>query len=206
MFHDPLLHLGARLFAGQRAGLNFRPDGLALLGELLGKGCLLRRRIGTNPGTEPGTGAKLHASVLSTLEGTKLPHATGHHHLPATGPGKASAAADVHRTAHRSPALHGAALQGAALQGPALQGPALQRPTLQRPTLQAAELSHLLRTRHCEAAHVEALDLARLETGDLVDSGEAIEPAAGLCVRRHRHRSECHGETKELDGAHLRLL
>ena len=164
MFHDPLLHLGAPLFAGQRAGLNFRPDGLALLGELLGKGCLFRRRIGTSASAEPGTGAKLHASVLSTLEGTKLPHATGHHHLPATGPGKAGSAADAHRTAHR-----GAALQGATLQGPTLQSPTLQGPTLQGATLQAADLTHPLRARHRQAAHLEALDLARLEAGNVVD-------------------------------------
>lgn len=145
MFRDPLLQLGARLLAGQRSGLDLRPGGLTLLGELPGKGRMLRRRIGTDPGPEAGAGAKLHPGTLSALEGPKLSHAAGGHHLPTTGSGEPGSAADADRTAHRHSTLHGS-------------------------TLQAAELTHLLRTRHRKAAHVEALDLARLEAGDVVDS------------------------------------
>ncbi len=191
MFRDPLLHLGARLLAGQRTSLDLRPGGLAHLDELPGEGCLFGRRVGTSAGTEPGTGAKLHPDTLSALEGAKLSHAAGRHHLPTTEPNEAVSAAHAHRTARCNTVLQGPSLQGAALQ---------------RPALQATELTQLLRTRQRQAAHMEALDLARLETGNVVDSGETIEPAAGLCVGRHRYRSECHGETKELDGAHLRLL
>ena len=145
MFRDPLLQLGARLLAGQRSGLDLRPGGLTLLGELPGKGRMLRRRIGTDPGPEAGAGAKLHPGTLSALEGPKLSHAAGGHHLPTTGSGEPGSAADADRTAHRHSTLHGS-------------------------TLQAAELTHLLRTRHRKAVHVEALDLARLETGNVVDS------------------------------------
>ncbi len=145
MFRDPLLQLGARLLAGQRSGLDLRPGGLTLLGELPGKGRMLRRRIGTDPGPEAGAGAKLHPGTLSALEGPKLSHAAGGHHLPTTGSGEPGSAADADRTAHRHSTLHGS-------------------------TLQAAELTHLLRTRHRKAVHVEALDLARLEAGDVVDS------------------------------------
>ena len=145
MFRDPLLQLGARLLAGQRSGLDLRPGGLTLLGELPGKGRMLRRRIGTDPGPEAGAGAKLHPGTLSALEGPKLSNAAGGHHLPTTGSGEPGSAADADRTAHRHSTLHGS-------------------------TLQAAELTHLLRTRHRKAVHVEALDLARLEAGDVVDS------------------------------------
>ena len=150
MFRDPLLQLGARLLAGQRSGLDLRPGGLTLLGELPGKGRMLRRRIGTDPGPEAGAGAKLHPGTLSALEGPKLSHAAGGHHLPTTGSGEPGSAADADRTAHRHSTLHSTTLHGT--------------------TLLAAELTHLLRTRHRKAAHVEALDLARLETGNVVDS------------------------------------
>ena len=155
MFRDPLLQLGARLLAGQRSGLDLRPGGLTLLGELPGKGRMLRRRIGTDPGPEAGAGAKLHPGTLSALEGPKLSHAAGGHHLPTTGSGEPGSAADADRTAHRHSTLHSTTLHGTTLHGT---------------TLLAAELTHLLRTRHRKAVHVEALDLARLEAGDVVDS------------------------------------
>ena len=160
MFRGPLLHLDAGLFAGQRASLDLRPGGLAQLGELLGEGGLFRRRVGTGAGTESGTGTELHPGTLSTLERAELSRAASRHHLPTAGSGEAGSAADAHRTAHR----------GAALQGPTLQGAALQGTTLQGAALEAAGLTHPLRTRNREAAQLKALDLARLETGNVVDS------------------------------------
>ena len=170
MFRDPLLHLDAGLFPGQRASLDLRPGGLAQLGELLGEGCLFRRRVGTGAGTESGTGTELHPGTLATLESAELPRAASGHHLPTAGSGEAGSAANAHRTAHRGAALQGATLQGTSLQGTTLQGTTLQGAALQGAALQAADLTDPLRTRHREAAQLEALDLARLEAGNVVDS------------------------------------
>ena len=66
--------------------------------------------------------------------------------------------------------------------------------------------AHAASTLTGEAAHLLLmLDALRLTTGEVVDAGERPGLQAILRESWYCGRGQCHGETKDLDGAHLRL-
>jgi hypothetical protein len=66
--------------------------------------------------------------------------------------------------------------------------------------------THATGTLNGETAHLLLVfDALRLTTREVVDAGERPALQATLRESRNCDRGERHGETKELDGAHLRL-
>jgi len=178
MFRGPLLHLGAGLFARQLALEHLGADGLALGAELLGEGPLLRRGVGTKPGTESGTLAGGEASATagheaSSTTGTKSSALAGGEALVRTGTDTgASAGAEA----------------------------------LTRTGGNAAALTHAASPLRGEPAHLLlVLNTLCLAPSKVVDAGECPGLQATLRESWNCDRGQCHGQTKELDGAHLRL-
>lgn len=175
MFHGPLLHLGTCLFTRQLALEHLGAHGLALGAELLDEGLLLRRRVGAEPGVFAGSEA---GAVASGEAGAGTSADTG-----AFAGGKALAGASTE-------ALAGTSGEAATLTNEAT---ALAHP-------------HAASTLSGKVAHLLLmLDTQRLTTGEVVDSRECPGLQATLRKSRYCNRGQRHGETKELDGAHLRL-
>ena len=79
-------------------------------------------------------------------------------------------------------------------------------------TNEATTLADALRHTHTASALtgkaaqlLPVFDALRLTTGEVVDAGERPRLQTTLRESRYCGRGEYHGETKELDGAHLRL-
>ena len=204
MFRGPLLHLGARLFARQLALEHLGANGLALGAELLDEGLLLRRRVGAKlgaiAGSETGTSAGTETSAVASREASTSTGAkTG-----ALACGNARAGTGSHPGASagtEAPARAG---------GEAASGAESLLPS--QAAAEAARLSEALRHAHAagtltgEATHLLlVLDALRLTTGEVVDARERPGLQATLRESGYCDRGQCHGETKELDGAHLRL-
>lgn len=183
MFRGPLLHLGTGLFASQLALYHLGAHGLALGAELLDEGLLLRRRIGAKPGTPAGSEAGAVASgEARACTGTDTGAFAG---------GKALAGAGANT--------------GACASTEALARTGGEAATL---TNEATALAHphAASTLTGKAAHLLLmLDAQRLTTGEVVDPRECPGLQATLRESRYCDRGQRHGETKELDGAHLRL-
>lgn len=210
MFRGPRLHLGARLFARQLALEHLGANGLALGAELLDEGLLLRRRVGAERGAiagrETGTSAGTESSTVASREASTATGAeTGAlacgKALACTGTdtGAGAGTEALARTGSEAATLTKAASGAEAL----LPGQA---------AADGARLSEALRHAHAagtltgEATHLLlVLDALRLTTGEVVDARERPGLQATLRESGYCDRGQCHGETKELDGAHLRL-
>ncbi|MDP1889342.1 MAG: hypothetical protein Q8K55_00505 [Gemmatimonadaceae bacterium] len=202
MFRGPLLHLNTGLVARQLAVEHLGANGLALGAELLGEGLLLRRRVGAKPGAvaggKAGTSTRTNTSAVAsgkagTSTGTDTSAFAGGKALARTGTdtGASAGTEALTRTGGETAPLTD------------------KRSAL---THDATALADALRHTHTasaltgEATHLlPVFDALRLTTGEVVDSGERPGLQATLREGRYRDRGESHGETKELDGAHLRL-
>ena len=194
MFRGPLLHLGTGLFARQLALEHLGAHGLALGAELLSKGLLLRRRVGAEPSAVAGGEAGTVASgKAGTSTGTDPSAFAGGKALACTGTdtGARAGTESLARTGGEAATLTD---QSSAL------------------TDEATALTDALRHAHAastltgKATHLlPVFNALRLTTGEVVDAGERPGLQATLRESRYCDRGQRHGETKDLDGAHLRL-
>ncbi len=194
MFRGPLLHLGARLFARQLAFEHLGANGLALGAELLDEGLLLRRRVGAERGAIAGREASASTGAeTSALAGGKALACTG------TDPGTSAGTEALVRTGGKTATLTKAASGAAALLPSQAAAEAARLP-------EALGHAHAAGTLTGEATHLLlVLDALRLTTGEVVDARERPGLQATLRESGYCDRGQCHGETKELNGAHLRL-
>ncbi len=178
MFRGPLLHLGPGLFPRQLALQHLGTNGLALGAELLDEGLLFRGRVGAESSAGAGdeAGATTGAET-GTLAGGKARPGTSTDTSVGTG------TEALTRTGEGAPLTNETTALANALRHANAAG-ALPR-----------KAAHLLLM----------LDAQYLAAGEVIDSGKGPGLQATLRESRYGGRGQRHGETKELDGAHLRL-
>lgn len=188
MFRGPLLHLGPGLFPRQLALEHLGTNGLALGSELLDEGLLFRGRVGAESGTRAGSEAEPVVARGKASAGASAKANT-------LAGGKAGPGTGTDTSVYASTeALTRTGGEAAPLTNEAT--------TLTDPLRHPHSASALQR----KAAHLLlVLDAQCLTAGEVVDAGKCPRLQATLCERRYCDREQSHGETKELDGAHLRL-
>jgi hypothetical protein len=178
MFRDPLPHLGVSLLTGQFAGQDLVVHGLALGAELLGERLLFRGRVlqAGGPVSSPEPGAFTGAEPRS---------------CPSAGSSACPGAEPLSDAGSHTGASTGEASTCAKLTE------ALTRALTELLTAEplTTELLRLLPVR----------DPVGLDAGQSVDARERPRLQGALRGGRCGGRRQCDGETKELDGAHMRL-
>jgi hypothetical protein len=210
MFRGPLLHLGTGLFARQLALEHLGTHRLALDAELFGEGLLLRRRVGEEPSAitcgEAGTCTGANTSTLPDRKalartGTDSSTLAGGKALACTGTDSGTLAGGKALACTGTDALTRTGGKSATLTD--------ERSALPHDATALADAlhhAHAASTLTGEPTHLlPLLNALRLTTGEVVYAGERPGLQATLREGRYCDRGERHGETKELDGAHLRL-